>query len=167
MPETIDQLPDLPDEGKRGRGQPTLYREEYCDEVIKCGSLGYSKAMMAAHINVCVDTLDNWMEAHPNFFQSMKRARGLSLSWWERKAQENVGSKDFNAQLWKHCMHGRFAQEYRDNLRVEHTGKDGGPIATESHVTARPQMTREEWIKTYVEGDGLKRDAPAGNNDDA
>lgn len=40
-------------------------------------------------------------------------------------------------------------KRYGDKQAIEHTGKDGGPIQTETAV--RPAMTREEWLATYVD----------------
>lgn len=40
-------------------------------------------------------------------------------------------------------------KKYSDRHQVEHSGPDGGPIKQE--VAVRPQMSREEWIKAYVD----------------
>lgn len=115
-------------------GRPSEYREEFCEQVIELGREGKSRAEIAADLDICRTTLWNWEQAHPEFMKALQRAKDMELAWWESQSREglNKGSA-FNAALWGRAVSGRFPSEpYRE--RVEHTGKDGGPIETNAKV---------------------------------
>lgn len=110
-------------------GRPTDYDPAYCERLIECGKQGMSKAEMACSLDVSRQTLDNWASAHPEFLEALQRAMEHSLAWWEQQGRENLKTASFQSALYGRAMSGRFpAEPYRD--RVEHTGKDGGPIQT-------------------------------------
>lgn len=115
-------------------GRPPTYRAEMCDTVIECGRKGFSRAEIAAELDISRQTLYRWEHEYQEFSDALSRAHDLSLAWWEREPRENLGSREFNAGLWKQCMSGRFpAEPYRE--RVEHTGRDGGPVEVKSEAS--------------------------------
>jgi hypothetical protein len=110
-------------------GRPTKYEERFCEEVVNCGKQGMSRAEMAAHFEVTRETLNEWAKAHAEFSDAVTRATEFSLAWWEQQGRENLKTASFQSALYGRAMSGRFpAEPYRE--RVEHTGKDGGPIDT-------------------------------------
>lgn len=112
--------------------RPTEYRPEYCNTAIEQGKLGKSKAQIASVIGVSRNTLDNWAKEHPEFLSAIAHARDLALAWWEDQAQrglwETPEGERLNPQLWSRSMAARFPEDYRENSRMELTGKDGGPL---------------------------------------
>lgn len=107
-----------------------------CEQVVEYGKDGYSRAEIAAGLEITRDTLYRWQHEHPEFSDAISRASDLSLAWWERNGRTNLTNKDFNHGLYRQCMSGRFpAEPYRE--RVEHTGKDGGPIETKGEATVK------------------------------
>lgn len=112
-----------------GRGQPTLYRPEYCEQVIEWGKEGKSKAQIAARLNICRQTLDNWTNDHPEFLDAITRARVQAQNWWEDKAQEGMLMPGFNASVWAKSMSARFPDDYTEKNKTELTGIDGAPIS--------------------------------------
>lgn len=133
----------------RPRGRPTKYDPAMCERVEKLGAEGMSRAEIAAEIGVVRNTLDNWAAEHPEFLQSLQRASELSLAWWEKQGRTNLTTAGFQASLWKQCMSGRFpAEPYRE--RVEHTGKDGGPIQSESRATVDFAALSEEQLRVVA-----------------
>jgi transposase-like protein len=50
---------------KRPVGRPTKYKEEFCEQVIELGKQGYSKAMIAATLDIARETLDEWIDSIP------------------------------------------------------------------------------------------------------
>lgn len=60
---------------KRGRGQPTLYREEYAARAYKLALLGMTDAELAEQFGVDERTVNNWKQRHKEFFQSIQRGR--------------------------------------------------------------------------------------------
>ena len=116
-------------ETKAKTGRPTDYDPTMCEQVIAFGREGYSKAEIAAGLNVSRSTLDLWTKAHPEFSDAVKDAVDLSLAWWEGQSRTGINKGSaFNASLWSKAMSGRFPNEpYRE--RHEHTGAGGAPIA--------------------------------------
>lgn len=132
---------------KHPGGRPTDYRPEYCRRVIELGKQGKSKAQIAAALDVARNTLDNWAEANPEFLSAITHARDLSLAWWEDKAQEGLimepGAGTFNASLWAKSVSCRFPDDYSDRSKHEITGKDGGPVKTETTWVIQPVKARD------------------------
>lgn len=122
------------DETTRPRGRPPKYEPSMCERVLELGREGCSRAEIAAELDISRQTFYRWEHEHPDFSDAIQRAHDLSLAWWEKQGRTNIAGKDFNAGLYKQCMSGRFpAEPYRE--RVEHTGRDGGPIETKAETT--------------------------------
>lgn len=114
-------------------GRPSKYDPAFCEQVIEFGKQGYSKAEMAAALEVTRTTMDNWAAEHEEFLDAVQCASEFSLAWWEGKGRQNLTTAGFQASLYSKAMSGRFpAEPYRE--RFEHTGKDGAPIQTESRL---------------------------------
>lgn len=133
-------------------GRPTDYKPEYCDLVKELGAQGYSVVEMAAEIGVARGTLEtNWPSANPEFLEAFTQARQLSQAWWERQGRENVivapGKGTFNASMWSRSMAARFPEDWRENKGVELTGKNGGPVQSET-----VNMTADEAYKRMLNG---------------
>jgi hypothetical protein len=111
----------------RKPGRPTTYDPSYIDVVLDLGRKGYSKAEIAAEItNGSYEQLDRWSRAVPEFREAMLRARELSLAYWEGLARSQVGNRDFNSNLYRIAMQGRFSAEYRESkVVVEHQQPSG------------------------------------------
>lgn len=113
---------------KRPVGRPSDYDPAYCKTVIDLGRQGKSKVVMAAEIGVSRQTIDTWIKQHPEFLDAMTRATTLAQAWWENAGQKGLTADKFNASIWSRSMAARFPDDWRENSRQEHVGKDGGPI---------------------------------------
>ena len=113
-------------------GRPTLYRPEYCEQVIELGRQGKSPAQIAAALDVARATLGLWAEAHPEFLTAYTRAYDLAQAWFEDKGQAGLDAQGFNANLWAKQVSSRFRDDYTETQRRELTGKNGGPIQHEA-----------------------------------
>jgi hypothetical protein len=60
---------------KRGRGRPTDYKEEYNLQAYKLTLLGFTDKDMADFWGVTEQTINNWKNEHPNFFESITRGK--------------------------------------------------------------------------------------------
>lgn len=60
---------------KRGPGQPTKYRPEYCQMLIEHMQKVHSFESFAAVINTDRSTLYNWCKDHREFFDARKKGR--------------------------------------------------------------------------------------------
>lgn len=113
---------------RRPVGRPSEYDATYCEKVIDLGKQGKSKTQMAAELGVTKTTLDNWVRQHPEFLGAMEIASTHSQAWWETAGQKGLTAEKFNASIWSRSMAARFPDDWRENSRHEHTGRDGGPI---------------------------------------
>lgn len=99
--------------------RPTDYKPEHCKTVIEYGRDGRSKAQIAARLDVCRNTLDNWAGVHPEFLSALTRARDLAQAWFEDKGQEGLVMPGFNASLWAKQVSCRFRDDYTDKTEVK------------------------------------------------
>lgn len=117
---------------KRPVGRPSKYKPEFCEQIIELGKQGKSIAQMAAAFDVDKASVYDWAASHEEFSTALARARTYSQTWWEDKAQQNLGTRDFNAQLWLKSVASRFRDDYTEKQVTEVSGPDGGAIKTES-----------------------------------
>jgi len=134
-------------------GRPTLYKPEFCEQVILMGqgvkdedpdsfsfgqylNGGASTAQMAREIGVAKDSLYEWAKVHPEFSAAFTRAGHMAEAWWEDKARNGIDAQGFNGGLWKVVMSARFPDTYRDTTRTELTGKDGKDLPSPSNQVA-------------------------------
>lgn len=78
-------------------GQPTKYKPEYCEAVIKHMAEGNSFWSFAANVDVCFDTLSEWTKVHPEFSEAKRRGMAKLLAFDEKLAR--AGS---SGQLKRH-----------------------------------------------------------------
>lgn len=112
-------------------GRPTLYRPEYCAKVIELGKEGNSRVQIAAELGVAKSTLQEWEKEFPEFSVAITRAMTFSQAWWETKGKECLvmpAGATFQSSVWSRSMAARFPDDWRENSKMEHVGKDGGPI---------------------------------------
>jgi len=59
-------------------GQPTIYKDEYCEQAEKLCKLGMTDAELASFFDVTETTINNWKLKHPEFFESIKKGKYLA-----------------------------------------------------------------------------------------
>ena len=121
-------------------GRPTDYKPEYCEKVIEMGKEGCSVVEMCAELEQARNTVEKeWPSKHPEFLQALEKARAYSQAWWEKQGRRGVweeqGAPKINAGLYAKSMAARFPHDWRDNSKLELTGKDGG--AMENQITVK------------------------------
>jgi hypothetical protein len=129
---------------KRPVGRPTKYKPEYCEQIIQLGKEGKSIAQMASFFDVDKASIFDWAAAHEDFSTALACARAHSQTWWEDKAQQNLASRDFNAQLWLKSVASRFRDDYTERTQTEITGKDGGAVKVETKTIDSRALTPEQ-----------------------
>lgn len=108
-----------------GAGRPTDYKPEY--------ALGLTKYMLesqgfptiagyAVEIGKHKDTLYEWAKHHPEFSDSLKRAKDIQEHMLVEGALGGVFNPTFSIFFAKNCL------GYKDKIEQEHTGKDGEAI---------------------------------------
>jgi hypothetical protein len=88
--------------------------------------------MIAAELDVSWPTLHSWMEAHPDFLVALEKAKMLEMAFFEKVALNHMIEKPqgdrLNSSLWSRSMAARFPTKYRENSKLEVTGKNDGAI---------------------------------------
>jgi len=137
----------------RKGGRPTAYRAEYAQQAIKLARLGATDAQMADFFGVSEQTLNNWKRREPTFFESLKAGKLLAdaevaHSLFQRATgyeHEDLDLRVIGGKLRKtkirkiyppdttaaiFWLKNRQPEKWRDVVKAELTGKDGGPIET-------------------------------------
>lgn len=113
-------------------GRPSKYDPALCKKIEPLGKIGKSRWAIAAALGITPSNLMNWEKAHDEFREALEIARQDALAYWESLAEahliETPGAPKLNTGLWSRSMAARFPEQYRENSKVEVTGKDGGAI---------------------------------------
>lgn len=113
-------------------GRPTKYDPALCEKIEPLGKLGKSRWQIASELGITPSNLRNWEEVHEDFRAALELARLDALAYWEQLAEmhiiETPGAPRLNTGLWSRSMAARFPNEYRENSKVEVTGKNDGAI---------------------------------------
>jgi transposase len=113
-------------------GRPSKYDPAYCDQIVALGKEGLSRWQICSRLNFGLHNMIAWEGAHDDFRQALEQARLDSLAYWEDLAHDHIreapGGIKLNTGLWSRSMAARFPEQYRENSKVEVTGKNDGPI---------------------------------------
>ena len=119
-------------ENGKYKGRPSKYDPKFCEQIVELGKLGKSRWQIASELGFTPSNLNNWEAAHDDFRGALAIARLDALAYWEQLAEthmvESPGGPRINTGLWSRSMAARFPEQYRENSKVEVTGKDGGAI---------------------------------------
>jgi hypothetical protein len=86
---------------------------------------GFAWAALPSSLGATTDRI-RVEAAVPEFREAMLRARQVGLAHWEGLARNQVGNRDFNSNLYRIAMLGRFSAEYRESkVVVEHQQPSG------------------------------------------
>jgi len=121
-----------PDDQKRPVGRPSKYKPEYCKQVIEWGKQGFSREHIACELDVSWSTLMGWVDSYPDFQVAIEKAKMHEMMYFERiglqyMVERPQGDK-LNSSIWSRSLAARFPQKYRENSKVEVTGKNDGAI---------------------------------------
>ncbi len=91
---------------KRKAGQPTKYKEEYCDMLLAHMAQGLSYESFAAIVDVTRDCLYKWEKANPKFLYSKKIGKEKMLLLFEKMGIQAMAGKikGFNASTYIFTM---------------------------------------------------------------
>lgn len=113
-------------------GRPLLYKPEMCEQAIELGKKGFSREMISSELGITWKTLLEWAQTYPEFGEALEEAKLEEMIWFERLGQAHLvevpqGAR-LNTSLWSRSVAARFPQKYRENAKIEVTGKDDKPI---------------------------------------
>ena len=116
-------------------GRPTLYRREFCSQIIEAMATGLSAEAAAAEIGVSARSLFYWQGQHPEFLQAIQEGRHKCLLWWEQRALAMASGEPGNTQIVILGLKNRSRAAHgwhHDAQRLDHSGPDGAPLAIEA-----------------------------------
>lgn len=131
-----NQTVEVNEMGKRRRGRPSSYKDEYCETVVELGKAGFSVAQMCAHFDVSRQTIDNWAEVNSDFLEAFNRAKVHAQAWWEMQGAVGLTAERFNAAVWKKTMEARFREDYTERRELDHKSSDGTMTPTRVELVA-------------------------------
>ena len=107
------------------RGRPSKYDPAFCAQVLPFMEQGYSTTALAGHLGVSRQTLYNWMDEYPDFFDAVKEGVAASAIWWENCLRNNAMKGDGNATSAIFGLKNRASDDWREKRDVDHTSSDG------------------------------------------
>ena len=114
----------------KNQGQPTKYKEEYCELLIEHMNQGLSYESFAGAVGASRQALYDWEKVHEEFAQAKEIAWERSRVFWEKLGIDHIlntsesttgigsSSKSLNASVWIFNMKNRFG--WRDKQPDEH-----------------------------------------------
>lgn len=102
-------------------GRPTVYKPEYCEQVIELGKEGRSIRAIAVRIGHCYRTIYTWMEKHPEFLHAVKKSQDYALDFFEEKLismAEGTHKRNTEAGAIYFTLKSRFKQIYSERVEI-------------------------------------------------
>ena len=161
-----------PPEDKKGRGRPSSFREEYCDQVVKLCRLGATDQDLCDFFGVTHPTLNSWKQKHPEFLSSLragkieadmqvanslfKRATGYVVEvekimgrGEDRKVVKLNVAVEPDTDACKFWLQNRRKDYWRNRVTSEVVGKDDGPIETRTQPPIDPSKLSTEELEAF------------------
>jgi hypothetical protein len=102
--------------------RPTKYEEAFCELAEVTLAKGYSEAVLAGEIGVCLDTITEWKKQHPEFSLSVKVGRARGARIWEDRLSALADKNEGNATGIIFGLKNRIPAEWKDKTEQEISG---------------------------------------------
>jgi hypothetical protein len=118
----VKDMPKVP-QTKTKVGNPTEYREEFCQKLIDFMSEGYSFEAFAGEVGTSYHSLYRWVQTQTAFRDAKKIAEGKYRKYWETIGKAGMLGKipGFNTTIWIFSMKNRFGWSDRKELEEAKT----------------------------------------------
>lgn len=103
-------------------GRPSKYDESYCQVAEDILGQGYSEAVLAGEVGVCIDTITEWKKVHPEFSASVKVGRAKGARVWEDRLKALAEKNEGNATGVIFGLKNRNPEAWKDKTETEHSG---------------------------------------------
>jgi transposase-like protein len=121
-------------------GQPTKYREEYCNIAVEYLGKGHSIVALAGKLGVRESTAHAWAKKYPEFREALDLGIAKAVGFWEDKLIAAASGENKAAPaILIFGLKNRAPSAWRDVQSLEHTGKDGQAIKTQE-VSSREKL---------------------------
>lgn len=135
------------------------YKPEHCQEVIDLLAQGYSVRGCAGKIGVTKRTFSNWKERYPEFAEALRIGKEKAIAHWEEEALRIAkdGGGNGSATIAMFALKNMAREDWNAADKVEHTGKDGAPLAIgNADLSQLSQQTLME-IKQLLEANSVPK----------
>jgi len=105
---------------------------------------------MAAEMQVDRKTLDNWADAHADFFTALKKAETFSQSHWEHKLHNMASDGQGSATALIFAMKNRFKEDWQERYTTERT------VHIEHHINEVEQSIESKLARITATGDKVR-----------
>jgi hypothetical protein len=154
--------------GNAGGGRPALYKPEYAEMARKIALLGATEQDLAGIFGVGDTTISDWKKNYIEFSDAFEKGKLLAdaevaASLYKRATgYEQDAVKIFMPSGFPEPVYAPYREHYppdtgaaafwlknrrrmnwRDKQELEHTGKDGAPLTTETTVIVLPSNSRD------------------------
>lgn len=103
-------------------GRPTKYDPAHCDVAVEIMGQGFSETVLAGELGVCLDTITEWKNVHPDFSASVKLGRSKGAKVWEERLAAVAKDGGGNATAIIFALKNRNPAEWRDKTETEISG---------------------------------------------
>lgn len=100
--------------------RPSSYDPAYCDAAVEFMAGGYSITAFAGHVGVTRSTVFAWMNAHPEFQDSVKRGTAAATKFWEAANIELALTGKGNATACIFGLKNRASEDWKDIQEHRH-----------------------------------------------
>lgn len=103
-------------------GRPSKYDPAFCETAEETLAQGFSEAVLAGELGVCLDTITEWKNVHEDFSASVKRGRAKGAKVWETRLANLASTGEGNATGIIFGLKNRVPDLWRDKTETEHSG---------------------------------------------
>ena len=102
--------------------RPSKYDPAFCETAEEILAKGYSEAVLAGELGVCIDTVTEWKKVHDEFSASIKVGRAKGARVWEDRLIALAERNEGNATGVIFGLKNRQPDAWKDKTETEHTG---------------------------------------------
>lgn len=103
-------------------GRPSKYEPAFCQAAEDTLAKGYSEAVLAGELGVCIDTITEWKKVHEEFSASIKLGRSRGAKVWEDRLAKLADDNTGNATGIIFGLKNRHPDAWKDKSETEHSG---------------------------------------------
>lgn len=124
-----------------GAGRPTKYEPRFCEMLLEDAEKGLSLTAFAGLIRVARSTINEWMDAHPEFSEAVKQHAAIRT----RVLEDGLLGADVGPRVTARifALKNAAPEEWKDKSQAELTGANGAPLGITYVVPANHSAVTE------------------------
>lgn len=103
--------------GGNRRGRPTDYSPEACNQIVSLMGQGLSLTASAGAMGICRATIHRWIDAHPEFRDTVARAKAMRVFKLETELLASKNAAFINARRF--ALVNAAPEEWREKQSVD------------------------------------------------